>query len=68
MGGRFKVGRGASLERVRRRGKHAAAIVSTNGYERQPRNLYELIHDSPMLGADLDLERAQDLWDGQGQE
>ena len=62
----FELARSVGPQRVTRRGKEAVIVMSLEEYERltyrrrMPKNLYELISNSPMKGANLDLERATD--------
>lgn len=45
---------------ITRHGEGVAVLLSMEDYRKiapKPRNLYELFHDSPLVGVDLDLTR-----------
>ncbi|MGA7523839.1 MAG: type II toxin-antitoxin system Phd/YefM family antitoxin [Acidobacteriaceae bacterium] len=62
----FRLARTKGPQRITRQGRESVVMISQETYEqlaarsRQPRSLVQFFRDSPLMGADLDLERSRD--------
>jgi antitoxin Phd len=62
----FRLVRTEGPQRITRQGKEGVVMISEEQYERltmksrQPKSLVQFFRDSPLVGAELDLERDRD--------
>jgi antitoxin Phd len=62
----FQLARIQGPQRITRQGKEGVVMISDEQYDRlvgkshQPKNLVQFFRESPLVGVELDLERAKD--------
>lgn len=62
----FRRARSEGPQRITRQGKEGVVMISSEQYEQlvgkvhQPKSLVQFFRESPLVGVELDLERAQD--------
>jgi antitoxin Phd len=62
----FRLARTKGPQRITRQGRESVVMVAEEVYEelsaksRQPKSLVQFFRESPLVGADLDLERSRD--------
>jgi antitoxin Phd len=62
----FRLARTEGPQRITRQGKEGVVMISDEPYDRlvgkshQPKNLVQFFRESPLVGVELDLERAKD--------
>jgi antitoxin Phd len=62
----FRLARTEGPQRITRQGKEGVVMISEEQYDRltaksrQPKSIVQFFRESPLMGADLDLERDQD--------
>src|SRR5712692_7346531 len=62
----FRLARIEGPQRITRRGKEGVVMISDEQYDQlvgkshQPKNLVQFFRESPLVGVELDLERAKD--------
>ncbi len=62
----FRLARTEGPQRITRQGKEGVVMISDEQYHRltvkshQPKNLVQFFRESPLVGVELDLERAKD--------
>ena len=62
----FRLARTRGPQRITRQGREGVVMIAEEEYEqlaarsRQPKSLVQFFRESPLMGADLDLERSRD--------